>query len=272
MPLPSNFSEWEHLQGQISRLHNRMVRDWFNDAPDDDISTPRGSLKRACLIQDNDTIPLVQLRLWLFEVTFNHAKAFHPPLYTIPSMAYQDECKFKPQVSLYFLEDLNDVEPGYNPVSGEISIRLMNKTSENITMTEVQAYANRIKTAFAGTSSFVWRKGKVMCTYTDTERGYRLQLLCRDKAEGRRVIEQVLDIQQHAPDWKNMNVNENEEASSRYPTLPPTERILGKTVRLPRRRPIAEVRFQYAVLHVWGNGNPIVLVDRSGNYRNPIAS
>ena len=36
MPLPDNFSPWEHLQDQIRLIHNREVADYFRDAADDD--------------------------------------------------------------------------------------------------------------------------------------------------------------------------------------------------------------------------------------------
>jgi hypothetical protein len=51
-----------------------------------------------------------------------------------------------------------------------------------------------------------------------------------------------------------------------FPTIPGQDFIYGKTRRRPRRRPIADVRFQCALLHVHGLPNPIVLYDRSGAY------
>lgn len=111
-----------------------------------------------------------------------------------------------------------------------------------------------------------------MCSYTDWNRGYQLQLLCRDKGEGKRVVEQVLDIQQHSPDWKNFNASENDEPAQAYPTLPGREFILGKSERMPRKRPIADVRFRHAVMHIYGRPNPVVLVDTEQRYAAPLVS
>jgi hypothetical protein len=148
----------------------------------------------------------------------------------------------------------------------------MNESSSSINEAEARVLANKIKTLFASGSGYVWAKGKVQCVYTDRERGYALRLLCRTKAEGRRVIEQVLDIQNHSPDWKKMSVSENESASSAYPTIPPNELIFGRSRRTPRQRPIADVRFQYALLHVHGMPHPVVLVDRARLFREQLAS
>jgi hypothetical protein len=272
MPLPAGFSEWEHLQDQVRIEHNKKARKWFLGVDDDDIATPRASIKHACIIKDDDTATMTLLRLWLFEVTVGHAQNFHPPLYTIPSLAFQDHAKFKPQITLYFAEDYDDVEAGEVKVTGEISIRLIKETDSTLTNADVTSYANKIKTLFATGSGFIWRKGKYMFSYTDTEKGYRLKILATTEAEAKRIIEQVLDIQSHTPDWDNLNKNEAANTSTKYPTVPPRKTILGKSRKMPRRRAVASVKFQYALLHIYGLPNPIVLVDRSWKYRDPIAS
>jgi len=274
MPLPDNFSPAEHLQDVTLKVQNRLVKEEFSDLGDEtwdaDITTSRGSLRVACTHLDTDSIDMTLVRLWLFYGCLRKAKDFHPHIYGIPVTSFKELRKYKPQISLFFLEDHNDIEPGYSPITGEISFRLMNQESNSLSMSEVTNYANRIKTQFATASGFIWKKGKEMVSYTDWKKGYQLQLLCRDKAEGRRVIEQVLDIQAHTPDWKNMNKSGNEEPASAYPTIPPTEIILGKPRRLPRRRPIADVRFQYALLDLHELPNPICLVDRSHTFNRPV--
>jgi hypothetical protein len=123
MSLPEGFSEFEHLQDQIRVVHNKLVRDWFLNVDDNDVATARTSIKHACLLKDDDTADMTLMRLWLFEVFVGHAQSFHPPLYTIPLMAFQDHAKFKPQITLFFAEDADDVELGYSKVTGEVSIR-----------------------------------------------------------------------------------------------------------------------------------------------------
>jgi len=274
MAVPDNFSPVEHLQDTFRRTLNPEVREWFRDVGpadwDPDINTPRGSLRHACTHADSDPITVTLLRHFLFD--FIVRQRFKQPVYGIPISSFQEQRKFRPQILLYFVEDASDVDPEFEPVSGEISFRLMNHSSDTITEAIATTYATRIRSAFATAGGFVWRKGKRMCTYTDWGKGYQLQLLCRDVAEGRRVIEQILDIQTDTPDWSKMNASENEAPSEAYPTLPPLERVYGKSRRAPRRRPIADVRFQYAVLHVHGLNAPICLCDRSGVWSNPLVA
>jgi hypothetical protein len=97
-----------------------------------------------------------------------------------------------------------------------------------------------------------------------------LQLLVRDKTEGKRIVDKVLDIQGHSPDWKKFNHAENEIPSEAFPIVPGNQTILGKSRKKPRKRPIADVRFQYAVIKIDGLPHPITLVDRSGVFLNPL--
>lgn len=276
MTLPGNLRPWENLQDVLQTTYNRIVRSEFDDVGDDgwdndpDIRTARSQLRYACTISEQDSAIICLVRMFLFYIILQQAKALQAPIYGTPITSFQESRRFKPQIQLYFEEDSNDVEPGFAPVTGEISVRLMNETEETISLTEARSLANKIKSAFAGANGFVWRKGKTMCSYTDRKRGYQLQLLCRNATEGRRVIEQVLDIQGHAPNWALMNVSENQEPAERHPTIPAMKQILGKSRRLPRSRPTAEVRFQYATLHVWGVPTPTVLIDRSGTHLNPL--
>jgi hypothetical protein len=276
MTLPEGFNAFEHLQDTWRRVHNRRVREHFSDLSDPDadwnptIEDARGGLRVACTMGDNDTADMTIIRTLLFWIVLGEASALQTPVYGIPVPSFQEARQFRLQIQLYFTEDFNDIEAGFAPVTGEINFRLANESYDTITEQEVRQYAQKIKTAFASNNGFVWRKGKVMVTYTDRQRGYKLQMLCRTKQEGKRVIEQVLGIQDHAPDWKFMNVSENEEPTARYPSMPRSERILNKTRRMPRARPIADVRFRYALMHVHGLPHPIVLVDSSDIFRRPV--
>ena len=275
MTLPDGFIPTEHFQSVIRRVYNDDVRDWFRDLGGDewdpDIQTSRGSMRLACTHDDADSLLMTVGRMNLFD---NVVRRFNTQF---PSAAESDKPhrvlrEGKPRITLYFWEDMGDVEPGYNPVRAKISFRLMDQSATTISQAELATYAQRIKSGFATGPGYVWRKGKVMVSYTHWELGYQLQLLCRDKSEGRRVIGDVLDLQGHIPNWAYMNTTENEEPFESYPTLPGTERILGETVRLPRRRPIADVRFQYALLTIEALNKSVTLCDRTGLLNNPIAS
>jgi hypothetical protein len=179
--------------------------------------------------------------------------------------------KTKPQIILYFLEKKADVEKGHRPLDGEIKFRIMNKESDTLTETDVKTIAERIKSKFAK-PQFAWHKGKEMISYTDWEKGYQLQILCKDKAVGAAVAEQALDIQGYSLDLKNMNHIVNQAAMERYPTIPDRVVILGEIHKLERQRPLATVWFQYAELRLWGRLEPITLVDLTGKRLNPVVS
>ena len=78
---------------------------------------------------------------------------------------------------MFFIEDVGDVEPGYTPVRGEISVRIMDETAESITESKARLLANRVKSNFAIGEGFTWQKGKVMCTYSDWEKGSPLKVI-----------------------------------------------------------------------------------------------
>jgi hypothetical protein len=268
MPQPPQPAE--NLQDIIKKWFNREVREYFSDLNvddnwDPDLTAPRVSLANACQHKDEDSLLLTMLKAWFFE----HIKSqpYRVPYYGIPVSSLQSERKFKPQIFLYFLEDADSVDPDYSPVPGEISFRLMNYTTETITPTVAATYANRIRLAFGnGDAGYLWRKGKDMATYNEWDKGYALKILTRSKSEAREVVSKVLDIQNDTPDWSKMNYSENEEPMQAYPTVPELDLLYGKTRRRPRRRPIADCRFQYALLHVHGVPHPVVLYDRTGIY------
>lgn len=268
MPLPANFSSWEHLQTTLMQVQNRIVREEFNDVEDDDnIATPRGSLKVACTLKDSDSAIESLIRLWFFYGVLQKAANFHPNLYTIPVGSYQESVKFKPQIKLCFYEDLADVEKGYDPIEAEISFRLMNDSSENLTPTRAEQIANRVKTLFTTSKGFRWQKGRVKASYRDVEKGYQLILSAYSETEAKRVIEQVLDIQGHTPDWQFLSISKFDQNP---PIVPPSKQIYGKTRRTARKRPVGWVRFRHAELHVWGVARGIVLIDRLNKKRGAL--
>lgn len=264
----------ETLQSVIRKWQNRELREYFNDfgvdeSWDPDLTTPRGKLAAVLKHDDEDPYLITLLKCWFFE----HIKgqAYRVPYYGIPVSSFQESRKFMPQIKLVFREDLEDVEPGYPPVEGEITFRLMG--SADITKSQAEVFATRVKLAFgAGGAGYLWRKGKDMATYTDWAKGYQLQILTRSEAEAREVITKVLDIQNDAPNWAKLNYSENADPAEAYPTIPDRELIYGELRRLPRKRPVADCRFQYALLHLHGVAAPIVLYDRSYTYAAALAT
>lgn len=270
MPLPDGFSHAEHLQDTLRRTFKREVREWFRevDLDDLDINTPRSSLATACEHQDEDSLLMTVARVMLFEtVRGRFVDVLAGGLSDGVGETRRRHAVLRrdhPQIVLYFLEDLGDVEPGYEPVQGRISFRLMDHTASTITPAIAQTYAQRIKSKFVTGGGFIWKKGREMASYADWSKGYQFQLLVKTETEARRIIEACLDVQNDTPDWELFNYSTNAEPATAFPTIPQTSRIYGETKREPRRRPVADVRFQYAHLLVPGRSSPVTLVDRTG--------
>jgi hypothetical protein len=171
---------------------------------------------------------------------------------------------------LYFKESKSSyIKAGRNyPHVGEISFRLMDVDPKTITETMLQNVTRKIIDLFAK-PPFQWHKGKEMSSYTCWEDGYQLQLLVRDYAEGRRVIEQVLDIRGKSPDWEYMNHEKNSVPQIAYRDTPKHATILGKSVEQPVERPLVIVQFDYADIYIPGLRKPIILCDLSGK-REPL--
>lgn len=266
-------SPWEQLQDVIRKTQNKRVRRHFRDlAPEDqdwraDLNNPRHALRFACTMLDNDTADMTMLRLMLFWLVLGQASAMHPPMYTMPTDRYQQSVKFAPQVTLYFKEDLDDVEEGFAPIDAEVSFRIMNETPQTLSQAEVQTLANRIRAEFGTGSGYRWRKGRVKLNYRDPDRGYLMSINAFSESEGKNLIRKVLDVQNHTLDGNKLTIQQLDSAP---PIVPPVQVVLGKSRRLPRKRPIGFVRFIYADLHVWGIQNAICLVDRSGRRRKAL--
>lgn len=265
MPAPKN--SWSHFVSVITQIQNRIIKEDFRDVGDDnwqpDITTQRGSLRVACTIKATDSAPIVLLRLILYYIVLRKAQDLQIPVYGIPTGALQAQRKFRPQVHLYFSQDSLDVTKGDNAVTGTISWRIMDETSETITRNKIEQTANRIKTEFGAGDGFVWRKGKELISYTDWDKGLQLQVLGVNVSEAERVIRKVLDVINTTFRPERMNLVKNQAESSRYPSTPERKNILGESVKMPHERPRADVRFRYATLSLHGKSKPIHLYDRT---------
>lgn len=256
MALPNNFSEWEHLQDQVRYWHNKAVDLWFKNQANDDISTPKASLKHACKMKDDDTSDMTFMRMWLFEVTAGHAQSLQAPIYGIPVQVYQSQTEFKPQVHLHFQEKYPYIADRLRPVRGMISFVLMNQDFNVNGRTKAEALARDIKREFAS-PIFVWEKGKYYYYYRDKEKGYDLRLLVKSKTEGERITKAVLAVQGHS---FNDDYSDYVENSRTYSNTPGNQMIYGQSQPKPIKRPTADVRFRYAQLLIHGRLKVVNLV------------
>jgi len=205
-----------------------------------------------------------------------------PLLYALWRMSQQQEnssgCRFMPQElppsvvtkAQVFLEfkELDSISkqkklnnPRYRPVEGFISIRLPYDSS-SITFEKVKQTANLIYSKFKG---FVWQKGKHKFTYSDKKRGVNnLQILASTQEEGRKVIEQTLDIAGIGFDDKCFFIKSNANPAQRYDETPPLKTFMGKTYRADRQRPTTTLIWQKGHMAIPAKNRTIPICDNKG--------
>ena len=261
MPLPDDFSPYEHLLQTMIALHNRVIEQSFIGVVPDNLEDASSSLKLACLLTDDDTIDMIILRLNLY---YWVVQANLPtPVYAIPTLDHQSGGTYKPQVILHFQEQwtADHLENNLTPVRSRISFRLMNESSQTITPQDAQVLANKVKEIVGTGSGYSYQTGTIKASYRDLQHGYQLILAVTGEAEAVGVIERILEIQGHEFQEKFLTIS---QSRNNFPVIPPSQEIYGKSRRLPRRRPISTVFFKRAELHIWGVASPIVLMDKSG--------
>lgn len=262
MALPEDFSPWEHLQSMLRLNHNKLVREYFSDVGGDDwepdLTSTRGQLRIACTLDDNDTTAMTMLRMYLFYDVLGYGKKNLAVVYG-SSDNWLPPVQGHPKIILYFSQDKSSSPPGFGLVDAEISFRLMKETAATFTPTEAETIARKIKEEFTDAGKGIrFTKGKDIYAYKDEINGYRLQILCTTESDAVDIIQRCLRIQNIVYDKDNLSKHEPKRTSNPKPgkTL-----IYGKQREKRRYRPIANVRFRYAICEVPGLNRPIVLFD-----------
>ena len=273
MTLPPNFSSFEHFQSVWKKIHNRKVRDYFSDLGGDNwdssINGSRSSARTAATMTDDDTATMLLCRWLFFHGDIKNWEDFQTPIYGIPIEEEQRTRFFRPQITLYFCEKAEDVDPDYNPLRSQVSIRLQDEKYNTITQAKLENLAIKIKNTFA-IPRYRWRRGKEAYYYKDREKLYDLRIVSRNETEAKKLVENVLDLQNDTPDWNYLRLNKAVQETTTYPTNPGTEVILGKTTKKRRYRPIGDVYFIGAFAHIYNKNKPIPLVDITGRFNDAL--
>jgi hypothetical protein len=175
---------------------------------------------------------------------------------------YDKEIKhtYFPQVQLHFREERYDAADNNRiPIRSVITFRWV---SDNYSTGEVTALKNKIKADFVN-PPFSFGRGRECWTYWDDRKGYRFTVYVQNEVEAKKIISQVIGIQDTGtPDWENKLRQHKDNVDYATPGM---VRVMDKTQRKPRKRPIGTVKFAYAELFVPGVTKPIVLIDRTGS-------
>jgi hypothetical protein len=144
----------------------------------------------------------------------------------------------------------------------EKSIRLMKINPATVTAQQIKALADRVYSKF---DNWTHRTGKVSCNYIDRDKGYQLQqIYVPDLSEGKKLVEQILDIQNDSPDWEYLTYNQSAEPSEAYDETPDKHVLAGYSIRKPQKRPSGTVYFTEALIRFPGTPNYETLCTRGG--------
>lgn len=263
MSEPDNFTPTEQFQDTNKRIWNKLIREYFRDVPASDlnldITAPRQALLKACLHKEDDSLLLTIGRLQLFM----HGTTWMRDQYPIVAGTFLSEVDtyitYKPKITLFFRENADDAEADYDPATMEVSWRLHDETSQTITKAKLTTIANKIKTKFGTSSGGLFRKGRKMIRYRKIAEGYDFKLRARDLAEGKNLIQEILQINGNSLDSEILKISEVDDEAGAFPYNPGKQTILGKSRDKPRRRPMVNVRFRHAYATVHGYQTPIWL-------------
>ncbi|MHC5598773.1 MAG: hypothetical protein ACYTXC_23020 [Nostoc sp.] len=249
-------------QGLINGTsYNAEVNAHFDDTSAD---AGRNAAKNLCLITSTDSMQIALQRQSFFyhQVLKIQNK---PIIIGQPKTIFDSEVTYHPEISIEFLQDFTSVPKGKQPKDARISWRLMNETSESLTVAKINNVAGLVYQQFFQNNVFNFNKGKVIGWYTSPTDGLHLQLYCLDVTEAERVAKYV--VQAVGKTW-NDNIFKTTTPKRNNLTPPEQITILGKQQNAPTWRPNVMVKAHKAYMNVWGTENKVYeLVARLANGR-----
>jgi hypothetical protein len=264
MPTPPNFSSWRHFHGVLLRTHNPIVKAFFDTKEEEDRVSNRGQkqpsisqIRTACLIQVNDSAIVAAGKITLFNNYITVNQLVDVDFYAIPIEEYHEKVRFKPQIMLLFRQA--KPRAGFRPLESRIGFRWREEDPNDF---HAERMAVKIDNIFGWkTNPFRFDRGTTICSYVDPPNGYRLKIYASTADEGRKVVQQVLDLQDDSFD-KDFFASSHTDRDFRDGTK--ERRIYGEWRKEPRERPEGEVTFYRAELKIWGVKPDVTLVDYSG--------
>jgi hypothetical protein len=262
--------QWQLVRSWLRKTYNKEVYEYFKDLPpgvDPDNSSGRSTTFAVCLIGANDSQGIAAQK----QENFKRLKEKAGMTDYLPAHDYErlPGIAFRgiPQVQLWFREKQSAARAAgrsTNPCEARVSFRLPKDSWE--AELPAREMARKIKRAFA-TPIFQIETGELKATYLDKDRGYDFRLLVRSKAEAKKIIEAVMDLNSHTPNWRLLKVHTSE--AELFTDTPERFRVLGKTISVNNHRPKTIVYFAYAIAKVPPRTAEVPLVDTTRRYPKP---
>jgi hypothetical protein len=255
------------MRSWLRRTYNKEVYEYFKDLPpeiDPDNSTGRSTTFAVCLIGSNDSQGIAAQKQENFrrlkeKAGLNDYLPAHD-YQRLPGIAYRGI----PQIQLWFREKYSVAKANNrakHPAEARVSFRLADSdwTSE----APAKTMALKIRDKFAK-PIFQIEAGELKATYFDQLKGYDFRLLVNTKAESKQIIESVLDLNGHTPNWRLLKIHTSE--SEAFSETPQKVRVLGQTITVLTERPKTTLYFAYSIAKVPPQLQDIYLVDTSRRY------
>lgn len=275
MPLPENFGGFEHLQNVYRQQFNRQVAEYFKDLGtswEPEVNTPRGSLRVACTMTDEDSAPVMAMRHKLLYDVLGYGRSDLAIVYgskfdSAPPVAGH------PQLFLVFSQDAAASPSEEPPIIHEKSVRLMKfscassdddgSTKPAITKANMTEIANEIKVNFlSGSMGIFYTCGNKSASYTDPENGFARgnYVLVNNRTDAVEIYQKICNVIDVPFQSSKLIVNDPDKASTTTATAGKST-ILGKQVQNRRYRPIANLRFRSAYISLGNLVKPVFLID-----------
>lgn len=253
------------IRSWLRKTHNKEVHEFFKDLPadlDPDNTSGRSTTKAVCLIGAGDSQGIAEIKMRNFETLKKKVGMDYQPVHDyelLPDITVEG----KPQVQLWFWEKYSVAKRNNRQQArARVSFRIMD---ENWSTADANAMALKIRDKFAK-PIYSFEKGQLSLQYLNKKKAHNFRLTVDDKAEAKRVIEDVLDLLGETPNWDYLVKAESEKNFNESKTT----RVLGKTVKVSPQRPKTIVYFKYAVAKVPPLLTDFALVDTSGSYVNAL--
>ncbi|ANV90774.1 hypothetical protein [Picosynechococcus sp. PCC 8807] len=263
-PQPENYNPKTHFLQVAAKSLNREIRDYFDplgEFDDENISAPTSALKRACLIDPEESLLLnVGKMLFYGLMAGKVVQDIGDTFYGIPKSSFKDIYReLDAQVILFFKEDQKSARQNdrqKHPLDMRVSFRLKDR-AEMLTKADVTALQNRIIQQFK--PNFRHYKGLKKFSYRDPANGFSGTCVFSNfENEAKDIYQKACAIAQvpYSDDFLT--------ASERSSFRTETENILGEPVRLTNKPRTGFVYFQRAELYLKGSKDQN-LVQRYGD-------
>jgi hypothetical protein len=253
--------QWAMIRSWLRKTHNKEVHEFFKDlSPDQDPdnTSGRSTTKAVCLIGAGDSQGIAEIKMRNFEALKKKVGMDWQPVHDyelLPDITVEG----KPQVQLWFWEKYSNAKRNNRQQArARVSFRIMD---ENWSTAEANSLALKIRDKFAK-PIYSFEKGQLSLQYLNKKKAHNFRLTVDDKAEAKRVIEDVLDLLGETPNWDYLVKAESEKNFNEVQTT----RVLGKTVKVSPQRPRTIVYFKYAIAKIPPLTTDFALVDTSGTY------